>query len=905
MADKRVYIFQNSEGWQIYFEHGTVALVLLYPKDSDTPGDAAKPAQMAHAPPASTETSSTGVELSVTGAAAQGSGNSSDHKCSAPVPTGVDSAARLLYGDDSNDGGRPEPAPRVGNAAVQPSNPLPKRNARRTSRREVVVDAQHYSARTVRRTRTMKRMSSEVLRDRVDLVSQTQGATLAVSSQQNGSSLNRASNLSMDGTMGNHGAPKCCCRVPMINPLSLGHSLWDLFIAFVLAVSLITLPVGMAFDTVGDDLFLTNVMIDALFIADIIITFCTGFIDGNDELVMDPTKVARQYLFTWFALDAIASVPLDAILRVIEENQLNQVEGGDLANLTKTFKLMRLVRMIKLVRLFRLSRVSKYFRSLRLWFEHHTKCSIPQAFIKIGKLFVLLVLVGHWLGCILIILPKQFSFPYNSWIVQSGLRDLSISEQYSWALMKALYMMIGGEEMLPSGNGLSCEDLGEYCAAETWVSLVALYLGAIFSALLISEVGLIVTNMDRSRQLYHEKLEQVNEYMRANKLSPELREHVREYFSLRFSDHKMFHEKEIMSDLSPNLMTKIREEVSSSIVARVPLLRDNEVKHAFIDIIVTRMSGPLICFQKEIIFYEGTTGHAMYFIYSGVVGIFSSAARGVEDGPEGAIVAALGNGCYFGEVAMLLGCRRTATARSETISVLHTLDEETFNDCLEDAPDVKKYMIEVAKKRQQRVAQIDPNYTGIVDTRLESSSYVDPEDAKTDLFRFETTARPREDTGPGGGGSVLSGGNGGGAQSGGGSSGGRKTVPPRKRRASKMFDFDKSAAREMNQARELDKLLKASTVSVKSSSTKRRASFTQAARKTSPSSEARRESFLEALAKHPEILADKLNDDAHAVEEKKEDPDAMSQLLSQRSGEPEADRGSERSNINDVPSKVE
>ena len=91
----------------------------------------------------------------------------------------------------------------------------------------------------------------------------------------------------------------------------------------------------------------------------------------------------------------------------------------------------------------------------------------------------------------------------------------------------------------------------------------------------------------------------------------------------------------------------------------------------------------------------------------------------------------------FGEVSLLLNERRTATARSETITVLHTLDKAALAECLEDVPIIRDYMLHVAKKRKQRVAQIDPLYSGIVDTTFESDEYVDVEDAKTPLFMYD------------------------------------------------------------------------------------------------------------------------------------------------------------------------
>ena len=36
-------------------------------------------------------------------------------------------------------------------------------------------------------------------------------------------------------------------------------------------------------------------------------------------------------------------------------------------------------------------------------------------------------------------------------------------EQYSWSLFKMLYQLVGGEEMLVSGIGLSCEEITGWC----------------------------------------------------------------------------------------------------------------------------------------------------------------------------------------------------------------------------------------------------------------------------------------------------------------------------------------------------------------------------------------------------------------------------------------------------------
>eukprot|EP00946_MAST-07B_sp_MAST-7B-sp1_P002146 g2146.t1 len=651
-----------------------------------------------------------------------------------------------------------------------------------------------------RRQKRASSLGKNVLQGRVDLVKKAQGNTVSVTA---GSS-HRQSSLDMNSftELQKVRKPKCCGCVVIINPLSLRHSVWDLFVAFILVISLVTLPLGMAFDDIANSLFSANLLFDIVFAMDITVTFCTGFIDANDVLIMNPIQIAKNYLASWFVLDVVSSIPIDAILRIVEASQIGQqADGTDIAKLTKTFKMVRLIRMAKLLRLFRLSRVAKYVRSARLWLEHHLKFEMPIAVIKVSKLLVLLCFLGHWLGCVFFFIPKQFEFPPNSWVVRGGIADLTTGEQYGWSLLKALYMMIGGEEMLPSGNSIGCEDTSEYCAVESWMTLISLYLGATFSALLISEVSLIVTSLDKSRLLFHDRLKAVNEYMRANKLSPELREHVREYFGLRYSDQKMFHEDAILRDLSPNLQVRIREEMSHNIIECVPLLHDQSDNHAFIDNLVTKLRGPLICFPQEVIFYEGTMGHSMYFIYSGVVGIYSSYAPCDDDNTDanqlGSIVAAISNGCYFGEVAMLMKCRRTASARSETITSLHTLSDEALDICLDDAPAVREYMMKIATTRRQRVNQMSPDYSGIVDSSLESPDYFDAEDAKTQVFQFQnsklTTQAYRDSS------NALP----------------SPTRSKRKRRTSKLFEFDKSVQMDRKAGESFKALQRATSKAVR------------------------------------------------------------------------------------------
>ena len=60
-------------------------------------------------------------------------------------------------------------------------------------------------------------------------------------------------------------------------------------------------------------LVIIDLIVDVMFIADILINFRTTYIH-NGEVVTDPQKIARNYLRGWFLVDAVAAIPFDLLL---------------------------------------------------------------------------------------------------------------------------------------------------------------------------------------------------------------------------------------------------------------------------------------------------------------------------------------------------------------------------------------------------------------------------------------------------------------------------------------------------------------------------------------------------------------------------------------------------------------
>lgn len=63
----------------------------------------------------------------------------------------------------------------------------------------------------------------------------------------------------------------------------------------------------------ADPLVIIDLLVDIMFIADILINFRTTYVH-NGEVVSNPQKIAVNYLKGWFIIDAVAAIPFDLLL---------------------------------------------------------------------------------------------------------------------------------------------------------------------------------------------------------------------------------------------------------------------------------------------------------------------------------------------------------------------------------------------------------------------------------------------------------------------------------------------------------------------------------------------------------------------------------------------------------------
>ncbi|KAH1000795.1 hypothetical protein HUJ04_013085 [Dendroctonus ponderosae] len=503
---------------------------------------------------------------------------------------------------------------------------------------------------------------------------------------------------------------------PTDNKLAMKLFYWDLCMLLLLVANLIILPVAISFfnDDLSTRWIAFNCLSDTIFLIDIVVNFRTGIMqqDNAEQVILDPKLIARHYLRTWFFLDLISSIPLDYIFLIFNQFQ----DYGDSFQFLHAGRALRILRLAKLLSLVRLLRLSRLVRYVSQWEEVYilqnlqkkrterrgryssdlhkpsTKSNLifkflnmASVFMRIFNLICMMLLIGHWSGCLQFLVPMLQAFPANSWVAINELQEAYWLEQYSWALFKAMsHMLCIGYGRFPPQS-----------LTDMWLTMLSMISGATCYALFLGHATNLIQSLDSSRRQYREKVKQVEEYMAYRKLPREMRQRITEYFEHRYQG-KFFDEEIILGELSEKLREDVINYNCRSLVASVPFFANADSN--FVSDVVTKLKYEV--FQPgDIIIKEGTIGTKMYFIQEGIVDIVMA---------NGEVATSLSDGSYFGEICLLTNARRVASVRAETYCNLFSLSVDHFNAVLDQYPLMRRTMESVAAERLNKIGK-NPN----------------------------------------------------------------------------------------------------------------------------------------------------------------------------------------------------
>ncbi len=205
---------------------------------------------------------------------------------------------------------------------------------------------------------------------------------------------------------------------------------------------------------------------------------------------------------------------------------------------------------------------------------------------------------------------------------------------------------------------------------------------------ILSNVASVLSRSDADREHHMDNLDRIETYMRLHKIPPNLSGKVREYYHYLWETKKGYQDHKLIEDLPIKIQSELFLQINRSIVEKVPFLQG-----ATPDLLEDLMNElePRIFVPGEKIFRINERGHALYLIHQGQVEILTG---------DNDIIATLGEGAFFGEMALISERPRSATARASTFCDAYVLERDAFEKVTTAYPEFRMHLERVVKERQ-------------------------------------------------------------------------------------------------------------------------------------------------------------------------------------------------------------
>jgi hypothetical protein len=439
---------------------------------------------------------------------------------------------------------------------------------------------------------------------------------------------------------------------------------WDALIVLMIIATCLVIPFQLAFRHAvlpfGSEVVY---FVDFFFWLDILFNFFTSYRCAGEK-VTDLRQTTRHYLRGYFALDLIATLPLDVLLP--DEEHL-AMAGLPLVLVLRQVRLLRLV---------------KLFVIFKRW-ERLTWSKV--GYLRLTFLFIVFLILIHWIACFWFLAPYLADFPENSWVTAAGIAKEAPSTQY----IRSLYWVVTTVATVGYGDILPANDYEYLFAAGVML------LGAFMYAFIIGNIANLVRNLDAEQAGYFQRVEAIGNYLHARHIPPRLNEQVRDYYEYLWAHQRGLRQTAYLEELPPPFRLELLMHLTRDLLATVPLFSycSPHLRNALLLALhaVTYAPGVRIA-------TAGEAGREIFFLSHGKAEILS------EDG--GMHFGTLEDGDYFGNLSLILGEKRTASVQALTYCEVLVLEKRAYHSIRREYPEFQEVLKQVAATHTDRVAAL-------------------------------------------------------------------------------------------------------------------------------------------------------------------------------------------------------
>ncbi|XP_068205687.1 potassium voltage-gated channel unc-103 isoform X10 [Palaemon carinicauda] len=339
--------------------------------------------------------------------------------------------------------------------------------------------------------------------------------------------------------------PEYKLQSPRIHKWTILHyspfkAVWDWIILLLVIYTAVFTPYVAAFllneqeqarknhDQYDSPIVYIDLIVDIMFMVDIVINFRTTYVNHNDEVVSHPGKIALHYLRGWFLIDVVAAIPFDLLLVTDSEPHATASTERDLEQEADDEKTTTLIGLLKTARLLRLVRVA---RKIDRYSEYGAAVLL--------LLMATFALIAHWLACIWYAIgnAERPGLPHKiGWLDHLA----NATHQYYYSnntggpslrakYVTALYFTFSSLTSVGFGNVAPNTD------AEKIFTILVMLIGSLMYASIFGNVSAIIQRLYAGTARYHTQLMRVKEFIRFHQIPNPLRQRLEEYFQHAWS----------------------------------------------------------------------------------------------------------------------------------------------------------------------------------------------------------------------------------------------------------------------------------------------------------------------------------------------------------------------------------
>ncbi|XP_052005086.1 potassium voltage-gated channel subfamily H member 7-like [Xyrauchen texanus] len=472
--------------------------------------------------------------------------------------------------------------------------------------------------------------------------------------------------------------PEYKLQTPRMDKFTILHyspfkAVWDWLILLLVIYTAILTPYSAAFLLNDSEeqkrrkcgyscspLNVVDLIVDIMFIIDILINFRTTYVNLNEEVVSHPGKIAIHYFKGWFLIDMVAAIPFDLLIFGSGSDETTTLIG-----LLKTARLLRLVRVAR-----KLDRYSEYGAAVLM------------------LLMCIFALIAHWLACIWYAIgnvEKQFLEHKIGWLDNLG---VSIGKRYNYSdpnsgpsikdkYVTALYFTFSSLTSVGFGN------VSPNTNSEKIFSICVMLIGSLMYASIFGNVSAIIQRLYSGTARYHTQMLRVKEFIRFHQIPNPLRQRLEEYFQHSWTyTNGIDMNTEVLKGFPECLQADICLHLNSSLLQGCKAFRG--ATKGCLRALAMRFKTTHVP-PGDTLVHCGDVLTALYFLSRGSIEILK----------EDIVVAILGKNDIFGEMIHLYAKpgKSNADVRALSYCDLHTIQREELLEVLDMYPEFADYFL--------------------------------------------------------------------------------------------------------------------------------------------------------------------------------------------------------------------